>query len=117
LYPLLQVWFSDCAGALVHKGTQPSDGFAQNEVLHLRRAFITDKCFSVREESPDVVIYRKAIASENLPGPCHSLATLGRGKRLGESCLSVRQLALVVLTFTFTSFTAAVDILVLAYLV
>src|SRR4026208_2230800 len=80
----------------LHKGTQPRDRFAENEVLHLIRPFITKKRFGVREESPDVVIDRKTVAAKYLTAPRHSLATLGRGKRLGERCLSVSQLALVV---------------------
>src|SRR6188472_2872976 len=83
-------------GLGLHKGTQPCDGFAENEVLHLICAFITEKRFGVSEESPDVVIDRNAVAAEYLPAPRYSLATLGGGKRLGECCLSVSQLALVV---------------------
>jgi hypothetical protein len=42
----------------VHKGPQPRDGFAENEVLHLSRTFVADKCFGVGEESSNVVIDR-----------------------------------------------------------
>src|SRR5262249_20074555 len=89
------VWFSDCIGTL-HKGTQSRDGFAQNEVLHLICAFVIEKHFSVCEVSPDVVIDRNTVAAKYLPSPHHSFATLGGRKSLGERCLSVCHLALVI---------------------
>ena len=81
-YPLLS--FLIVLGPGLQKGTQPCDGFANNEVLHLKRAFITVKRFGVCEESSNVVIDRNAVAAEYLPGPRHSLPTLGRSKCLGE---------------------------------
>src|SRR5215467_250676 len=90
------VWFSNRVGALVNKGTQSCDGFAQNEVLHLICAFVIEKHFSVCEVSPDVVIDGNTVAAKDLPSPRHSFATLGGRKSLGERCLSVCHLALVI---------------------
>jgi hypothetical protein len=67
-------------GAGLHKGTEHSDGFADDQVLHPVRAFVRIKCFRIREASPHVVVGGNAVAAQQFPLPCD--------RRLGSDLIS-----------------------------
>src|SRR5712675_1821557 len=67
-----------------HKGTQASDGFAEDQILHLIRAFVGVEGFGIREEACDVVVGDNAIAAEEFTSPRDGLARLCRAERLGQ---------------------------------
>src|ERR1700722_7600229 len=65
-----------------HEGAQTSDGFANNQILHLIRAFVGVERFAIRKEPRGLVVGDDAVAAQQLPRPGDGLAALGRAKRL-----------------------------------
>src|SRR3984957_572344 len=76
-----------------HEGTQASDGFADDQILHLICAFVGVERFAIREEPRGLVVGDDAVAAEHLASPGDGLAALGRAERLGKGRVGVRQLA------------------------
>src|SRR5260370_29130918 len=79
----------------LHEGTEPGDRFADDQVLHLERAFVGVERFAVGKKTSDLVVGDDAVAAQHLAGPGDRLATLRRAKRLGQRRMSVGQLAFV----------------------
>ena len=75
------------------KAPKPGDGLADDQILHLIRAFVGVERFAVRKEARDLVVGDDAVAAQQLAGPGDGLAALGRAERLGERRMRVRQLA------------------------
>ena len=67
--------------------------FADDQILHLIRAFVGVERFGIGEEARDFVVGDDAVAAEQLAGPCDGLGALGRAERFGERRMGVRQLA------------------------
>src|SRR3954447_6348023 len=67
-----------------HEGAQTSDGFADDQILHLIRAFIGVERFGIREEACNIVVGDDAIAAQQLAAPRNSLAGFCRAERLGQ---------------------------------
>ena len=67
-----------------HKGAEAGDGLADDQVLHLIRAFVGVERLGIGEEARDVVVGDDAVAAQQLAAPCDSLAAFGRAERLGE---------------------------------
>src|SRR6266571_1169280 len=67
-----------------NEGAQTSDGFADDQILHLIGAFIGIERFGIGEEPRDVVVGDDAVAAQQFAAPCDGLAALGRGERLGK---------------------------------
>ena len=57
-----------------HKGAEASDGLADDQILHLIRAFVGVERFGIGEEARDVVVGDDAVAAQQLAAPCDSLA-------------------------------------------
>src|SRR5437868_7343073 len=77
----------------LHEGAEARDGLADDQVLHLERAFVGVERFGIREEACDVVVGDDAVAAEQLPRPRDGLAAPGRAERLRERRVGVRQLS------------------------
>ena len=70
--------------AASHEGAEARDRLADDQILHLIRAFVGVERFAVRKEARDFVVGDDAVAAEQLAGPRNGLAALGRAERLGE---------------------------------
>src|SRR6267154_1369524 len=70
-----------------HKGAEPGDSFAEDQILDLVSAFVGEQRFRVGKIARDVVLGGDAVASEYLPRPRDGFATLCRGEGLGEGSL------------------------------
>src|SRR5229473_176423 len=77
----------------LHEGAEPSDGFADDQVLHLIRALVGIERFRIGEEARDVVVENDAVPAEDLPSPGDRLAHPRGGERLGERRMMVAELA------------------------
>src|SRR5882672_7267895 len=75
------------------EGAEPSNGLAENQVLHLEGALIGVEGFRIHEEPTDVVLSGDAVAAEQLACPRDGLAALGCCEGLGKRCMRVRHLA------------------------
>src|SRR4051794_15844752 len=84
----LQASLNECA--------QPADRLADDQVLHLVGAFVGVKGLRVREETPDPVLDRDAVATADLARPRDRLAALCRAERFGDRGMCVGQLAFLV---------------------
>src|SRR5580700_7276532 len=60
----------------LYKRAQTGDGFADNQVLHLKCAFVGVERFGIGEEAGHVVVCDYAVSAQQLPGPGHRLAAL-----------------------------------------
>src|SRR5262249_21320001 len=85
------------AGALVisDERAEPGDRLADDQVLHLIRAFVGIERLGISKETRDVVVGEDAVAAEQLPRPGDRLTRLGRRERLRKRRLLVRKLAFV----------------------
>src|ERR1700752_4193846 len=63
---------------LLHESAETGNGFTENQVLHLKRAFVGVERFGIGEEAPHVVVGDYAVSAQQFPGPGHCLAALGR---------------------------------------
>ena len=79
--------------AASHEGAEARNGLADDQILHLKRAFVGVERFAVRKEARDFVVGDDAVAAEQLARPSNGLAALGRAERLGERRMRVGQLA------------------------
>src|ERR1700676_5391769 len=75
------------------EGAETRDGLADDQILHLIRAFVRVKCFAIGEETRHLVVCDDAIAAEQLARPSNGLSAFRRRKSLGERCMGVGQLA------------------------
>src|SRR5260370_5072005 len=66
------------------ESAETSNGFAENQVLHLERALVGVKSFRIHEESPDIVFSGDAVAAEQLACPGDRLAAVGERQRFGH---------------------------------
>src|SRR5499427_2847594 len=82
-------------GGRLNEGAESGDRLADDQVLHLIRAFVGIERLGICEEARNVVIDEDAVAAEQLSRPGNRLAHLGRGERLGKRRLLVGKLALV----------------------
>src|SRR5258705_8896817 len=80
----------------LYERAKPADGFADDQVLHLVRAFVGVERLRIREEAADTVVHGDAVAAADLPRPRNRLAALGRAERFRDRRMRVRQLAFVV---------------------
>src|SRR5262245_13674057 len=78
-----------------HEGAEPGDLLADDQVLHLIRAFVGVECLGIREEPRNVVVDQDAVAAQQLSRPGEGLTRLGRRERLRKRRLLVRKLAFV----------------------
>src|ERR1700723_1362233 len=82
------------AAASINANTgEPSEGFAENQILHLICALVGVERFAIRKEPRGVVVGDNAVAAEQLARPGDGLAALGHAERLGKGRVGVRQLA------------------------
>src|SRR5580704_3079570 len=65
----------------LNERAQTGDSFADNQVLHLKRAFVGVERFGIGEKARNVVVCGYAVSSQQLPGPGHRLAALGGAER------------------------------------
>src|SRR5260221_10193834 len=65
-----------------HESAEAGNGLAENQVLHLKRAFVGVERFGIVEEARHVVVCDYAVSAQQLPGPGHRLSTLGRAEGL-----------------------------------
>src|SRR5882672_5471298 len=79
-------------GAL-HKGAEPRDRLADDQVLHLVGALVGIERFRIREEPRDVVVEDDTVPAEDLSSPGDRLPHPGGGKRLGQRRMMVPELA------------------------
>src|SRR5712671_1555952 len=68
------------SSGISHKGAEPGDSFAEDQILHLVSAFVGEQRFRVGEIARYVVLGGDAVASEYLPRPRDGLATPCRGE-------------------------------------
>src|ERR1700752_3627987 len=68
----------------LYKGAETCDGFANDQRLHLVRAFVGIEGFSIAEISRDVIVKTDAVATANLPRPRDRLSRFGRGESLRQ---------------------------------
>src|SRR6266481_3988870 len=84
-------WF--CLLRRLNESAQSGYCLADDQVLHLIRAFVGIKRFRVIKETPDVVLGGDAVAAQQLTRPRNCLAALGGGECLGQRGVRVSQLA------------------------
>src|SRR5260370_22995859 len=80
------------AGEMSHEGAEAGDSLADDQILHLIRAFVGVERFTIREEACRLVVGNDSVAAHQLTGPGNRLAAFGRGERLGKRGMGVRQL-------------------------
>src|ERR1700733_12744684 len=80
--------------ALSNEGAETRNGLSNDQILHLKRAFVGVERFAIRKEARDFVVGDNAVAAQQLAGPRKGLAALCRTERLGERRMRIRQLAL-----------------------
>src|SRR5580693_7473484 len=73
----------------LNERAQTGDGFADNQVLHLKRAFVGVERFGICEEARNVVVCGYAVSSQQLSGPGHRLAALGGAERFRKRSMRV----------------------------
>src|ERR1700683_1951878 len=66
------------------EGAEPGYGFAENQVLYLKGAFVGVERFCIHKKAADVVVCGDAITAQKLARPRDCLAALGRGARFGQ---------------------------------
>jgi hypothetical protein len=79
------------SSAVLDKSAQAGDSLADDQVLHLVRAFVRVERFRIGEEASDVVVRDNAVSAEQLTSPGDSLATLGSRESLRDRRMGVRQ--------------------------
>ena len=57
-----------------HEGAEAGDGLADDQILHLIRAFVGVERFGIGEEARDVVVGDDAVAAQQLAAPGDRLA-------------------------------------------
>src|SRR5712671_1185356 len=67
-----------------HEGAEAGDGLADDQVLHLIRAFVGVERLGIVEEARDVVIGDDAVAPEDLTAPGYRLARFRRAECFRE---------------------------------
>src|SRR5271170_6627815 len=72
-----------------HKGADPGDRLADDQILHLVGALIRIEGFGIREEARNVVIGDNAVTTYELATPGDRLARLRRAERLRKRRLVV----------------------------
>src|SRR6266542_3711998 len=83
------------SGSALHERADARDRLADDQVLHLVRAFVRIQRLCVGEEARDVVVGDDAVAAEELAAPADGLACFCRTERLRERRLMVAKLAFV----------------------
>src|SRR3954465_11964928 len=76
-----------------HEGAESCEGFGDAQILNLIRSFVGVERLAIGKEPRRLVVGNDAVAAEQLPRPRHRLAAFGRGERLCECRMRVRQLA------------------------
>src|SRR5262249_26045488 len=76
-------------------GAEPGDLPADDQVLHLIRAFLGGEPLGIPKEARNVVVDENAVAAEQLSRPRDRLTRLGRRERLRKRRLLFGKLALV----------------------
>src|ERR1700722_8201348 len=79
--------------AFSNEGAETRNGLSEDQILHLKRAFVGVEGFAVGEEARDFVVGDNAVTAQELAGPCNGLAALGRTERLGKRRMRVCKLA------------------------
>src|ERR1700733_2021946 len=74
------------------EGADAGDGLADDQILHLIRAFVGVQRFTIREEACRLVVGNDSVAADQLAGPGNRLAAFGCSERLGKRGMGVRQL-------------------------
>jgi len=57
-----------------NKGTQASDGLADDQILHLIGAFVGVQRLGIGKEARDIEVGHDAVAAEQLATPCDGFA-------------------------------------------
>src|SRR5258708_7110948 len=84
-------------GLPLHEGAEAGDGLADNQVLHLIRAFVGVERLGIVEEARDIVIGNDAVAAQDLTAPGHRLPRFRRAECLREGRMVILQLSPVML--------------------
>src|SRR6202140_5978827 len=79
-----------------NEGAESGNRLADDQVLHLIRAFVGVEGFGNGKEAGNVVVRDDAIAAQYLAAPRDSLTRFSRAERLGERCVMVGELAFVI---------------------
>src|SRR5271167_3851557 len=66
------------------EGADAGDSLADDQILHLIRAFVGVQRFTIREEACRLVVGNDSVAADQLTGPGNRLAAFGCGERLGK---------------------------------
>src|ERR1700733_10287659 len=74
------------------EGADAGDSLADDQILHLIRAFIGVQRFTIREEACRLVVGNDSVAADQLAGPGNRLAAFGGSECLGKRGMGVRQL-------------------------
>src|SRR5215471_1832734 len=79
----------------LNESAEPGDRLADDQLLHLIRAFVGIDRLGIREVARNVVVEEDAVAAQQLSRPGDRLTRLGRRERLRKRRLLFRKLAFV----------------------
>src|ERR1700682_1488946 len=79
-----------------HEGADARHGLADDQILHLERAFVGIERFGICKEASDVGFDDNAVSTEQLASPRHRLTQSGCAERLGERRMMIKHLAVVI---------------------
>src|SRR5262249_38088302 len=79
-----------------HEGAEARDSPADDQILHLARAFVGIERFGVRKEAREIVVRNDTVSTQQLAPPRDGLARLCGAECLGERCMMVAKLAFII---------------------
>src|SRR5580692_810427 len=78
-----------------YESAEARNGLPDNQRIHLARALVRIDRFGIRDKTPDLIIERDPIRAEQLPRKTHRFPHLDSAKRLGQRCMLILELALI----------------------